>query len=387
MVKDLGEFEVTAERGFLPSPDPLDRLPSDFEPWEAIAQNLPRLLVAAKVRAAIESLPVLDASRLGDERQIRRAMMALSFAAHAYVWGDPKPVMRIPAALSVPWHRLSQRLGRPPVLSYASYALDNWKRLDPKGPAELGNIVVLQHFLGGLDEQWFILIHVAIEAKAGPALAAVVEAQKAVLADSPAEVTRYLGVVAQTLQAAHEILLRMPEGCDPYIYYNRVRPYLHGWASHPSLPEGIVYEGVDDYAGKPRSFRGETGAQSSLIPLLDAALGVMHAADLLRTYLIEMRNYMPPKHRAFIDAVEAGPSIRNYVLERRATSLSLRDAYNAAVDSLRRFRSTHLEYADRYIFRQRQRGALNPVAVGTGGTPFMPYLRKHRDETSKHRIK
>ncbi|MBI2090328.1 MAG: hypothetical protein HYT78_16580 [Deltaproteobacteria bacterium] len=387
MVKDLDEFEVTAERGFLPKLDPLDRLPSDFEPWEAIAHDLPRLLAAGKVRPAIESLPVLDASRLADERQIRRAMVALSFVAHAYVWGEPNPVVRIPAALSVPWYRLSQGLGRPPVLSYASYALDNWKRLDPEGPAELGNIVVLQHFLGGLDEQWFILIHVAIEAKAGRALAAVVGAQKAVLTDSPAEVTGHLDVVAQTLKTVHEILLRMPEGCDPYIYYNRVRPYLHGWANHPSLPEGIVYEVVDDYGGKPQSFRGETGAQSSLIALLDAALGVTHAEDLLHTYLIEMRNYMPPKHRAFIDAVEAGPSIRNYVLQRRATSPSLRDAYNAAVDGLSHFRSTHLEYADRYIFRQSQRGVHNPVAVGTGGTPFIPYLRKHRDETAKHRIK
>jgi hypothetical protein len=25
--------------------------------------------------------------------------------------------------------------------------------------------------------------------------------------------------------------------------------------------------------------------------------------------------------------------------------------------------------------------------VGTGGTPFMPYLRKHRDETAAHVIR
>jgi indoleamine 2,3-dioxygenase len=49
----------------------------------------------------------------------------------------------------VPWYELSEQLGRPPVLSYASYALDNWRRLDPNAPIELGNIVLLQTFWQG----------------------------------------------------------------------------------------------------------------------------------------------------------------------------------------------------------------------------------------------
>ncbi len=45
-------------------------------------------------------------------------------------------------------------LGRPPVLSYASYALDNWRRIDRKNPIDLGNIALLQNFLGGQDEEY-----------------------------------------------------------------------------------------------------------------------------------------------------------------------------------------------------------------------------------------
>ncbi len=58
-----------------------------------------------------------------------------------------------------------------------------------------------------------------------------------------------------------------------------------------------------------------------------------------------------------------------------------------AVEALEAFRSLHLEYAAAYIFRQAQTDAKNPHAVGTGGTPFMEYLKKHRDETAEHRLK
>jgi indoleamine 2,3-dioxygenase len=97
---------------------------------------------------------------------------------------------------------VSQRLGRPPVLSYASYALDNWRRLDDSRPIELGNICLLQNFFGGQDEEWFVLIHVAIEAQAGPGLAAILAAQKAVAADQAERVADQLAGIARTFRDA-----------------------------------------------------------------------------------------------------------------------------------------------------------------------------------------
>lgn len=314
MVNNLQEFEIDPERGFLPSPDPLDRLPAEFETWEAIAHELPKLLVAGKLRKVPKSMPILDASKLSDDRERRRAMLILSFLGHGYVWGESGSVNRIPACLAVPWFEVSKQLGRPPVLSYPSYALDNWKRIDPKDPIALGNIVLAQNFLGGLDEEWFILVHVAIEARAGAALAAIFTAQKAVAENEPSGIGKQLVTIVSTLEEIYGILLRMPEHCDPYVYYRRVRPYLHGWSNHPALPDGMIYEGVEAYGGKPQKFRGETGAQSSLVPSLDAALGIAHKKDVLQTYLLEMRDYMPSAHRAFIESIERGPSIRRFVL-------------------------------------------------------------------------
>src|SRR5215475_2000528 len=243
----LSYYEVDADRGFLPASDPLDRLTNDFSPWEEIGRELPKLLMSGRVRSFIQPMPLVDATGLQDDRERRRAMVILSFLGHAYVWGEKEMVSSIPVCLALPWHQLACMLGRPPVLSYASYALDNWRRFDSNHPIELGNIALLQNFLGGQDEEWFVLIHVAIEAKAGPALTAIVAAQRAVIDDRPDVVESQLATIARTLEAMHEILLRMPERCDPYIYFHRARPYIHGWANHPSLPAGMIYEGVEDY--------------------------------------------------------------------------------------------------------------------------------------------
>lgn len=235
----------------------------------------------------------------------------------------------------------------------------------------MGNIVLLQGFLDGLDEERFILVHVDIEAKAGSALAAILQAPEDVLEDHPKELEQSLAIIAVALGQMYATLLRMPEHCDPYIYYNRVRPYSHGWKDNPALPDSVIYEGVEEYGGRPQRFRGETGAQSSIVSSLDAALGIAHRSDPLHRYLMEMRKYMPPQHRAFIEAAEKGPSIRGYVLEHYQQHPSLRGVYNECVQQLALFRSKHLEYAAQYIQKQHQRSSYNPITVGTGGTPFM----------------
>ena len=46
----------------------------------------------------------------------------------------------------------------------------------------------------------------------------------------------------------------------------------------------MVYEGVDALAGKGMTYRGETGAQSAIVPALDGVLGIEHERDELREY-------------------------------------------------------------------------------------------------------
>jgi hypothetical protein len=109
------------------------------------------------------------------------------------MWCEEGPTPGVlPAVIAQPWVAVSGALGMPPVLAYATYNLLNWRRwgqvlrmagmarparrqlgarppahpaclpcrtpaarLDPQGPIELGNIVCLHNFLGGVDEEWF----------------------------------------------------------------------------------------------------------------------------------------------------------------------------------------------------------------------------------------
>jgi indoleamine 2,3-dioxygenase len=384
------DYEVSPEQGFLPQ-DPLSQLP-DSPTLNDLGSDLPKLLSARTVRRFIDEQPRLLPSIPATWRteDYRAAMRILSFAGHAYVWEVPdQPAAKLPPQLAQPWHEVARRLGRPPVLSYASYALDNWRRLDKTKPVQLDNIVLLQNFLGGLDEEWFVVVHIQIEREAGPGLAGLLRAMKGAAENKEDEVLLGLKSLAAAQTAMRSSLLRMKERCDPYVYYNRVRPYIHGWKNSPSLPNGLTYEGVEPYAGQAQQFRGETGAQSTIVPCLDAGLGIAHAPDPLTLYLQEMRDYMPPPHRAFLQTLEkttddlGRPVLAGYVRDRKVRTPDLWASYCACVDLLAKFREIHIGYADSYIHRQHQSHESNPTAVGTGGTPFMQYLQKHLDETKQ----
>ena len=212
-------------------------------------------------------------------------------------------------------------------------------------------------------------------------LAAIPALVEAVGQRDAAAAERGLAEISGAWDVLNAIFHRMPERCDPYIYFRRVRPYIHGWKDNPALGTGLVYEGVPEADGAPQGFRGQTGSQSSIMPTMDALFGIQHAPDPLRMFLDELHAYRPSAHRAFIDRVRDLSRLRDFAASGRP---SLREAYNECVIRLTPFRTRHLEYAASSIHRQANDPTGNDTAVGTGGTPFMQYLKKHRDEAERH---
>ena len=374
-------------QGFLPQKVPSKSYSVQSESCDRIqeiASNLPKLLLTGKVQSAINKLSPKDLS-IDDllinqaSQDLKLAMSHLSFIAHAYIWGDNKPNESIPSVLANPWVKVANNQGRPPILSYASYCLDNWFLIDPDEAISLENVGLINNFLGGVDEDWFVTIHVCIENAAADAMAACAEIAM-LETDSPENKSiELLNRIVIAMKKVNEIFARMPEKCDPYIYYHRVRPFIFGTKDNPDLKNGLIYKG--EFKNQPQFFRGETGAQSSIIPSLDGALQITHTKDHLRHYLNEMRDYMPPKHREFMEVLEKNSQVKKIIKgSKKLTSL-----YNDCLEEIRAFRAMHLEYAGTYIFKQAQIknpfGRGGSTITGTGGTPFMAYLKKHRDET------
>ena len=377
---------------FLPKQDPLKEFKNpnpSSKRIEKIAKSLPKLLLTGAIHDVIDdlntnALSVNTLIKNGNSREIKLAMSYLSFIAHAYIWGGAKPKSVLPEAIAKPWVQLADHLGRPPILSYASYCLDNWYRINPKKKISLENVALINNFLGGVDEDWFVTIHVCIENAANDAIEAAQNISK-ISKYEPVLLSKNLRKIAKAMKEVNSIFARMPERCDPYVYYHRVRPFIFGTKDNPDLKKGLIYK--NQFNNKPQFYRGETGAQSSIIPLLDGALGVKHTNDNLRHYLNEMRDYMPPEHRKIIETAESKSQVSKFINRTQ----KLKKEYNACLEQIKLFRSQHLEYAATYIHKQSQIknpfGSGGSLIRGTGGTPFMKYLRKHRDETHKHKVK
>jgi len=378
----LSEYGMSRERGFL-SPYEIDEvfLPTRFDAVVDVAERLTDILSSGRVRHWLDALPIPEVeswAKKAPEEQVRTMMVRYSFLVQAYVWGEAEPPAQLPACLARPIVALADRLGQAPLLPYSGYVLDNWARIDKSGPITLENIRMVQNFLGGSDENWFVMIHVAIEAEAGIMLDDAARLIGAAKREDAAECETLLAEMDLAWERIYAVFKRMTEKCDPYIYFHRVRPYIHGWANNPALGEGLIYEGVDKFAGKPQAFRGQTGSQSSIVPSMDALFGVHHSADPLKAFLDELHQYRPVPHRRFIEDLARHSTLRDFVT--RSQSPSLREAFNTCLEQVVRFRTRHLEYAANYINKQAGSIAGNDPDVGTGGTPFMKYLKKHRDE-------
>lgn len=362
---ELAYFDISAERGFLPRADPLTSLPEEWRYLDDFGRALPELIRQSTVNLEAGKLPIPSTQQLSS---LCGGALQLAWARYVFIQSacvhSQEPPLSICKNIALPVWRLSEILNKLPILSYDAYALNNWKRKNPTGPIKVDNLELVQTFIEDPDQAWFILIHVDIEYEAAMAIRNLREAVLAaerldeeVLECALLDIDKALGNMIATMK-------RMPEGTSPDTYY-KIRPWIMSF-------EDVVYEGVEEYKGRSQSFRGQTGAQTSIFQSLEAGLQMppMESNELAE-YLNVMRLYMPHRHRQFIREIEARSHIREFIVWRAPY---LARVYNCCVDKICDFLDIHFEYAVTYIHQKTS----NPK--GTGGTDFMRYLKSRLDE-------
>ncbi|KAB5513321.1 indoleamine 2,3-dioxygenase [Coniochaeta sp. 2T2.1] len=409
--------------GFLPSLPPLVLLPDPYyEPWESVIEDLPSHIKDRSIRSRVQELPILDVSRLRTVPEWRRAYVILSILAHGYIWGGDHASEVLPPSITVPLLRVSSRLELPPVATYASTCLWNFRTTSPADLTKVDSLGALHTFTGTEDESWFYTVSVAMEAQGAHIIPIMLRALKAVRRRDYATITHALEELATCIKRIHALLGRMYERCDPTVFYYQIRPFLAGSKNMASagLPRGVFYN-EGDGAGEWMQLRGGSNGQSSLIQFLDIVLGVEHTstgnnspdADVSKTggekkkelnFHEEVRAYMPAEHRQFLEDVGRMGSIRDLAeLQGDAPEQeNLRHAFKAATGALTEFRNKHLEIVTRYIIIPSRRkpvggsvGLAGAAAggkqcqegkgelTGTGGTALLPFLKQVRDETAE----
>ncbi|CAI7583646.1 unnamed protein product [Penicillium manginii] len=406
---NLEDFAISPDHGFLPGGLPLQQLPSSYyAPWENLAVRLPTLIQTGEIRSLVDNLPILTTEWLQTEPEWRRAYSILGFLTHAYIWGGEKPQDILPPCISRPLLEISAHLGLPPCATYAALTLWNYTTVPEADITEPDNLSLLTSFTGTKDEEWFIVISVAIEAKGARIISLMLDAIAAAAANDIPRLTALLYRFTDILEDLNSTLRRMYEKNQPDVFFHQLRPFLAGSKnmSAAGLPNGVYYD-IGEGKGDWHQYSGGSNAQSSLIQTFDIFLGVNHSAtgDVKPAgtgYIQEMRKYMPAPHRNFLKTLSAISNIREYILS-SPTEQALKESYNAAVLSLSSFRDTHIQIVSRYIIKPARNGVplknekvnlatastqmkglddKNATGLyGTGGTSLIPFLKQTRDDT------
>ena len=359
---------VSFQRGFLPASDPAANFfhYPELNALNSLGIELPNLLLEIDFREYLSHLviPAWPESKLTQQTlaELQLYYVRLGFLASGYINQIGQPTASIlPRNLAIPLVKACQLLRCPPILSYDAYALYNWKRFDTSKSISLDNIDTLQNFVKLYDEHWFILIHVEIEFLARTISQGINECLTSDKMTSE-RLNQIVIDISNSIKQQTQVLKRTPEKMSPELYFKDFRPYIRFF-------ENVTYEGVPQQ--KKINFRGETGAQSSILPALVTFFNIPHQESELTRHLSDMRQYMPDTHRQWLQRLDS------FELNKDALEKAV---FNDALEAIACFREVHYGWAEEYINKH----VTDPR--GTGGTPYMLWLKQLVNETRAYKI-
>ncbi|KAJ7053964.1 indoleamine 2,3-dioxygenase gamma type [Mycena amicta] len=387
----LPAFMVSTTRGFLPRTEPIVELPAEFAPLESLLARMPfktldgtpGLLASGSLGdTVLKELPDLTwaVDKYTENLPLQNALYRdYSFLASAYLLepcherflrGEPYGLARdvLPKNIALPISRCAEIAGFKPFMEYAgSYALYNYRLADPAKGLEYSNLRLIRAFEHGLDptssEAGFVLVHVDMVRNSGPLIAGVMSALNACAANDRDGFIEGLQGIVRAMEVINGVMDKM-WGKSKANDYTSFRTFIFGITSQSMFPNGVVYEGVSD---EPLSFRGESGANDSIIPLCDNFCQITMPSTPLTEILKDFRAYRPGNHREFLEFVNSRArniGVKEFALADRESA----SAYLRILNQVRDFRWRHWCFTREYILKK----TAHPTA--TGGSPIVTWL-------------
>eukprot|EP00899_Mesostigma_viride_P009179 jgi/Mesvir1/18262/Mv09532-RA.1 len=391
-------FDIGRVRGFLPVEDPSPVLPPSFQPLQNLLDALPLWLdggargilgTEGRIVDEVAALPNLLAEvealtadkSVENGRALQVVFRGYTFLASAFLlekafyeqtpdgtYGKARRVL--PAQVAQPLACAAEALDQQPWLDYHySYALGNYVRIHPSKGFGWKNLKMAVRFTGTKDENGFVMLHVTINAKSGALLGAISDTLLGARRGDNHLMVSGLNSALETLRDMNLLRREMWKASRPD-HYNDFRVFIMGVHGNTSIfGDGVVYEGVERFSGRPQTPRGQTGAQDDIIPTCDIFGGVtrFYPHNQLTEYLLDLRRYRPRVLQAFFNGLEE--EIEMSGLPARVGGHAAAAALMLAfLEQIYVFRAGHWQFVLRYIMMATRH------AVATGGTPITSWL-------------
>merc|ERR1719410_881079 len=135
----------------------------------------------------------------------------------------------------------------------------------------------------------------------------------------------------KALEKLEEVLWRVARLCLPIMYERgkdnkpRCSPSVFYFSLRP-LISSVTVSFQSSETSEARRLAGPSGAMSTLLPVLDAALGITMSSKKLQQLIETYEQSMPRQHREFLAEIRKTRSIRKRILEMRPASAGGPDA-------------------------------------------------------------
>jgi len=375
-------FDISKEYGFLPIKEPLHYLPDKYMELQNLINNLPvfenKCILSIPDEIVKEVSKIPDYSDIIDKETDIFILQAL-YRAYAFItsgytlelsyqeflesgnYGVARQIL--PKNIAYPFVLVSNKLGVYPWLDYHyGYSLGNYVKKNKNEGLHWKNLDMACKFTGTSDETGFIMTHVYINEVSPELVKSVVEYG--------------LNKDINNLKLCGDVLYEINKRrrdmwvASRHEHYNDFRVFIMGIKGNDKIfGDGLIYDGCFD--NKPQQFRGQTGAQDSIIPMIDIFSGIVdyYPDNKLTEYLLDLRTYRPKCIQEFFIDLRKYYS-DNTLFNRLVNNKSYEGLVYLLkiVDEVYLFRNGHWQFVQKYIMSNTK------YAFATGGTPITTWL-------------